>query len=243
MILAYHGCDITTRDDLVSGKTKSLNPSKNPYDWLGDGVYFYEADSERALQYAKYSAEHCELHLTAKAIGTPAVVGVVLDVTRWLDITTQAGIKHVTTALATVKSGFKESGTAMPENRPAFEGDKENLHRALDRIVFESLHSMRSLSQQRAIEAGNAEQIAAYSPFQAVRGAFTQGQAISDHSAIHGQSHIQIALRDNSCVLGWFLVPGDTLCNPNEYAEARSQLDAAKLKKSQAKPRSRGISS
>ena len=34
LLVAYHGCDITTRDDLVTGKLADLDHSKNPYDWL-----------------------------------------------------------------------------------------------------------------------------------------------------------------------------------------------------------------
>lgn len=242
VIVAYHGCDITTRDDLVTGKIKSLKPSENPYDWLGDGIYFYESDRDRAMQYASYSAEHCELHLTAKAIGTPAVVGAVLDVSRWLDITTQPGIQHFKAALKTLETGLAQKNAALPENRPAFDGDQENLHRALDRAIFQTVHSMREKSQQNALAAGNTQDVMAYAPFQAVRGAFTQGAAISAHSAIHGQSHIQIALRDSSCVLGWFLVPGDKLCTPGESSEAQVRLEDARQRKTKAKPRQRAAS-
>lgn len=52
LVLAYHGCDITVRDDLVSGRIK-LKHSTNRYDWLGSGIYLYESDLERALAHAK----------------------------------------------------------------------------------------------------------------------------------------------------------------------------------------------
>lgn len=238
-VVAYHGCDITTRDNIVSGRIKSLKPSANKYDWLGDGVYFYEEDHERAMQYARYSAEHCELHLTAKAIGTPAVVGAVLDVSRWLDVTIQPGIEHFKTALRTVEAGVAQSGNPLPENRPAFEGDSDNLHRALDRAVFQTVHTLREFNQQNAMADGDAAAVQAFAPFQAVRGAFTQGAAVNAHSAIHGQSHIQIALRDKSCVMGWFLLPGDKLCTPEEYEFATTRLADAHQRKSNAKPRRR----
>jgi len=33
-LVVYHGCDVTTRDDLISGRLKHLNQSNNQYDWL-----------------------------------------------------------------------------------------------------------------------------------------------------------------------------------------------------------------
>ena len=45
IVLAYHGCDVTVRDGLVRGE---LTPriSSNAYDWLGDGLYFFEGGSQ-----------------------------------------------------------------------------------------------------------------------------------------------------------------------------------------------------
>jgi hypothetical protein len=44
MVIAYHGCDITVRDDLVTGRIPRLDHSANKYDWLGRGAYFFEGD-------------------------------------------------------------------------------------------------------------------------------------------------------------------------------------------------------
>ena len=44
-LVVYHGCDIITRDDLVSGRLTHLNHSANRYDWLGPGAYFLRAMS------------------------------------------------------------------------------------------------------------------------------------------------------------------------------------------------------
>ncbi len=34
----------------------SLRPSENDYDWLGHGVYFWENNEQRALQFAEEAA-------------------------------------------------------------------------------------------------------------------------------------------------------------------------------------------
>ncbi|MGY8524630.1 hypothetical protein [Paracidovorax citrulli] len=46
LLVAYHGCDIVVRDTLVAGKLAALRHSRNKYDWLGPGSYFFEGDSE-----------------------------------------------------------------------------------------------------------------------------------------------------------------------------------------------------
>lgn len=42
LILGFHGCDQTVRDEIVSMEGGMLLPSSNNYDWLGHGVYFWE---------------------------------------------------------------------------------------------------------------------------------------------------------------------------------------------------------
>lgn len=101
--------------------------------------------------------------------------------------------------------------------------------------------SLRLTEQQDALKATvpDAEAIASLAPSQAVRGTFTQGDAISITSATHGQSHIRIALRDMKCVLGWFLVPGDVLLSTDQYITARTTFEAPKSSKTAVKKRVR----
>jgi hypothetical protein len=51
-VLGFHGCDRKTADRVV-GTGKHLRLSRNDYDWLGHGVYFWENDPLRARQWAK----------------------------------------------------------------------------------------------------------------------------------------------------------------------------------------------
>jgi len=52
-IIGFHGCDETVRNRVVSEKGEILKPSENRYDWLGNGIYFWENNYERAFQFAK----------------------------------------------------------------------------------------------------------------------------------------------------------------------------------------------
>jgi hypothetical protein len=40
-VLGFHGCDQSVADDLLNGK--DFVPSANDWDWLGSGIYFWEA--------------------------------------------------------------------------------------------------------------------------------------------------------------------------------------------------------
>lgn len=224
-LIVYHGCDITTRDDLISGRLKHLSHSNNRYDWLGPGAYFFEGDVERALLFAQASSRNPDKRYTAKPIATPAVVGAVLQVKNWLDMTTQAGIKEFSLAYQAFADGLNAAGKPVPENRPASDTDTDVIYRALDNAVFTWLHRARE-SQDPPLPS-----------FQAVRAAFHQGEAVAPTSGFHANTHIQISLRDNACVIGWFLPAGAELLTEHQYAEAKDRLSA--VQSSNKKPRIR----
>lgn len=214
-LIVYHGCDVTTRDDLVSGRLKHLNHSNNQYDWLGPGAYFFEGDVERALLFAQASHRNPDKRYTARPIATPAVVGAVLQVQNWLDMTTQAGIQEFSLAYQSFAAGLEANGTPVPANRPANNTDTDVIYRALDNAVFTWLHKARE-SQEPPL-----------SSFQAVRAAFHQGEKVAPTSGFHVSTHIQISLRDNNCVVGWFLPAGAELLTEHQYDEAKARLLAS----------------
>jgi hypothetical protein len=49
-VLGYHGCDRKVGERLLGGE--ALKPSNNDYDWLGPGIYFWEANPLRGLEFA-----------------------------------------------------------------------------------------------------------------------------------------------------------------------------------------------
>lgn len=222
-LVVYHGCDVTTRDDLVSGRLRHLNHSNNRYDWLGPGAYFFEGDVERALLFAQASHQNPDKRYTAKPIATPSVAGAILQVQSWLDMTTQAGIKEFSLAYQVFAAGRNAEGKPVPTNSPAGVTDTDVIYRALDNAVFTWLHNAR------------ASQSPPLPPFQAVRAAFHQGEKVAPTSGFHANTHIQIALRDNSCILGWFLPAGAQLLTERQYEEARARFLA--MQSAYKKPR------
>lgn len=224
-LIAYHGCDITTRDDLVCGRLKHLSHSKNQYDWLGPGAYFFEGDVERALLFAEAAHRNPSKRYTAKPIATPAAVGAILQVQSWLDMTTQAGIREFSLAYQAFADGHSAAGKPIPANRPASDSDTEIIYRALDNAVFTWLHNAR------------AAQMPPAQPFQAVRAAFYQGKEVAPKSGFHANTHIQISLRDNRCIVGWFLPAGAELLSERQYEEAKERF--LEMQSAYKKPRLR----
>lgn len=225
-VLAYHGCDITVRDGLVSGRNTGLKPSDNDYDWLGKGAYFFEDDPQRAIQFAQAAHAQPEKRYTKFPIATPAVVGAVLRIGAWLDMTTQRGLTEFREAHDRLELALGRQN--MPRNAPADGDDADVILRKLDRAVFDALHAQR--------------QVAGLSPYDAVRGAFQQGPDLVESSAFKKRSHIQIALLTLGCVEGWFLVPGDVpLLDAPQLVQAEADLTAAKASLSGRKRRQRPL--
>jgi len=225
LLFAYHGCDITLRDDLVSGRITGLNLSANKYDWLGGGAYFFENDYQRALMFASAAQANPRKRFTRQPIATPAVVGAVLQFDFILDMTTQEGIEEYSLAYKAMVEYLIKDGQPEPKNSKADDADADVIVRQLDSDVFNFMHRIR---RDTGLDA-----------FQAVRSAFPQGEEVAPSSAFKRSSHIQIALRENACVRAWFLPAGAQLMTEAQYATAKTDLATAKATYAAQKPRVR----
>ena len=68
LVIGFHGCDKTVYDEVIKNR-KPLLASNNKYDWLGNGIYFWEQNYNRALDWAKSNPK----------IKEPCVVGAIID--------------------------------------------------------------------------------------------------------------------------------------------------------------------
>ena len=80
LVVGFHGCDKSVVDAVIAGKTELL-ASKNDYDWLGNGIYFWENNEERAWQWAKALAKR-----KISQVKEPAVVGAIIDLGYCFDL-------------------------------------------------------------------------------------------------------------------------------------------------------------
>ena len=73
LTIGFHGCDQSVVEKVVEGK-ENLLASTNDYDWLGNGVYFWENNEERALEWAIEMSKRKN-----SRIKNPAVIGAIID--------------------------------------------------------------------------------------------------------------------------------------------------------------------
>jgi hypothetical protein len=52
LVIGFHGCERAVRDQLLN-KPNKIVYSRQPYDWLGHGMYFWENNYTRAFQWAE----------------------------------------------------------------------------------------------------------------------------------------------------------------------------------------------
>lgn len=177
-ILGYHGCDQAVADRLLAGV--SFKKSQNDYDWLGWGIYFWEANPKRGLDFVTEA-----LKRAGSKIKTPAVVGAVIDLGSCLDLMSAVGIEMVRAAYESLSETLDAAGQKLPKNRDRF-------RRQLDCAVVEHLHAIYE-AQGGFIET--------------VRAVFTEGQEIYPGAGFDAKTHIQIAVRNPDCIKGVFRVP------------------------------------
>lgn len=73
IIIGFHGCDQEVFNKILY-EHKPFKPSTNEYDWLGNGMYFWEQNLERAWEWAT-----CGMTNPKLKIEKPAVIGAVID--------------------------------------------------------------------------------------------------------------------------------------------------------------------
>jgi hypothetical protein len=75
-IIWFYSCDREVGLKILNGMD-DLKPSKNAWDWLGEGIYFWEQNPLRALQYAEDNAKGNQFNKIP--IKTPFVLGAIID--------------------------------------------------------------------------------------------------------------------------------------------------------------------
>ena len=113
-ILGYHGCDAKVAKRLIEGEP--FKKSANDYDWLGPGIYFWEANPRRALSFAKES----ESVIPKKFLLRRSLV--VVELGLCLDLASEAGIKQAEAAYTTLVELYDAAATPLPENRGGPDG-------------------------------------------------------------------------------------------------------------------------
>lgn len=177
-VLGYHGCQAELGEQILAG-TLPMQRSRQPYDWLGEGIYFWEADPTRAWEWA-------DEKVSRGVFDVPFVIGAAIDLRNCLDLMARESLELLLEAYSSFKN-FRDTandGHPFPEN--------QNLRRNLDCAVINHLHGSL-VGEEDA--------------FDTVRGLFVEGGSLFPGSGFQKKTHVQIAVRNPDCLKGLFRVP------------------------------------
>ena len=188
IIIGFHGCDKSIRDKIIAGES-FMKKSNNDYDWLGNGLYFWENNIKRALLFAEDKQKR-----TPGKIIEPAVLGAFIDLGYCLDLLDSAYLALLKEFYTLLKEAFENQGVNIPKNQPV--GDSfDLLLRNLDCAVIESVHTYNKNNNKQE--------------FDSVRGVFWEGNDLYPNAGFKEKNHIQICVRNSNCIKGFFI--------PREY--------------------------
>lgn len=190
-VLGFHGCDQKVGEAVLKGTPKHLAASENAYDWLGNGIYFWENDPRRAHEFAE---EAMKRPVSKGKIKKPFVIGAVIDLGLCLNLLERECLEEVSVAYQELEKMFTAAGAPMPGNK-----GPERAVRFLDRAVLETVHLLR----RRANETPGPT-LGKHPPYDSVRGAFLEGGEAYPNAGFFSKNHIQIAIRNPACIKGYF---------------------------------------
>lgn len=183
-VLGFHGCDEPVALQVIRDN-HDLKQSENDYDWLGHGVYFWESNCARALEFAEYCRDNPRKGTSH--VEKPAVLGAVIALGRCLDLLESEAIGKVKEAHDILCNIEKHSEWSLPVNI----GGPDLRLRRLDCAVIEFLHDSFDTKYEKY--------------FDSVRGIFTEGNPLYPNAGFHEKDHIQLCIRNPNCIKGYFL--------------------------------------
>jgi hypothetical protein len=177
IVLGYHGCDRAIAEKLLAGEP--FRPSRNPYDWLGSGVYFWEYAPDRALRFAYLQKQRGNVR-------HPAYVGAELRLGRCFDLLDTRFTYDLASFYPVWRATLRRSRVPLPSNTgaaPYF------MKRFRDCAL---MNEYLTLVGQDGVE------------YDTVRGCFLEGARLFPKSGFYRESHVQIAVRNAACVIRVF---------------------------------------
>ena len=195
MIIGFHGCDESKANQLVNDPD-TISFSKENYDWLGHGLYFWENNYDRALEWAKQKEAQGK-------IKKAAVVGAILQLGQCCDFLDTKFIRTISVYHKLMESQYQQAGKKLPENLNApVDPHNDRLLRMLDCATIEFMHKEITQKYKEDILKTGYSNIKV---FDSTRGVFTEGGLAYTGAGIYAKSHIQICIRNFNCIKGFFI--------------------------------------
>lgn len=142
------------------------------------GFTFGSTGPDRALDWAEEQKERGRIE-------QPAVVGAIIHLGRCFDLLDTRSTSYLSENFPVFEEVLKRAGQKLPANSP----DPDSLLRRRDCAMVN--FALSALAEQHS--------------YQTVRGVFQEGEFAYEGSSIRRKSHIQIAVRARSCILGYFI--------------------------------------
>lgn len=177
LVIGFHGCNKETFNKVIC-KGEHLIASSNSYDWLGNGIYFWEQNYERAYEWAKnrYKSD-------------AAVVGAVIDLGYCLNLTDFSSNEKLKLGYRALEFRCNLLNKNLPKNRPSTK-TKDVLLRDLDCAVIQQIHYYNKEENLPS--------------FDSVRGIFTEGEPVYPGAEILEKTHVQLCICNPNCIKGYF---------------------------------------
>ena len=157
LVLGFHACEREIGEKILCG-IKGFKASENYFDWLGNGMYFWENSPRRAELYGQ------ELKDKRKKLKAPMVIGAVIHLGKCFDLLDSHCLEVLKANYKGMKKLYSTAGIEMPVNEPAYAKDTDKLYRKLDCAVIQFMHS--EIKKQ------------AEKQFDTVRGVFWEGDEL-----------------------------------------------------------------
>lgn len=184
LIIGFHGCCKSIRDEVIAGKA-FMKKSTNDYDWLGNGLYFWENNMQRAMTFAEEKQRR-----NPDKIKEPAVLGAFIDLGYCFDLLDTVYLGLLKDFYILFEQTCKQQGVDMPINKPVGTSI-DFLLRNLDCAVIETAHQYNEDMRNQA--------------FDSVRGVFWEGDDLYPNAGFKEKNHIQICIRNPNCIKGFFV--------------------------------------
>lgn len=181
VVFGFHACRRDRGEAFVCGDLL-FHESKNSYDWLGHGMYFWENSAHRADVYAK-----------DRDFDDYVVVGAALHLGNCFNLLDSEYLSILKSSYKTLKAINPIAGGELPINKCPISpsnSSKDSLLRELDCAVIELLHNGNKLFRQ--------------TPYDSVRAAFWEGEELYPGAGFKEKNHIQLCIRNPNCIKGFF---------------------------------------
>jgi hypothetical protein len=179
-VTGYHSCNKEIGLKVLNGQD-SFRASNNRWDWLGLGLYFWEQNPLRALEYAIDSAKGEQFNKVR--IKIPFVLGTSIHLGKCLNLLEPQSLSIMAATYGCLVQIFECSGLPLPQN----DGPK----RLLDCAVIKFVHQFNAMF--------------GVPPYDTVRAAFQEGNEVFPSATFTTQSHLQICVCNLEMIKGYFL--------------------------------------